>query len=78
MNNSRRKYALVRLGKKNDVLYSEYQRAKQHPLTIPEMREIIANVIERNEGKRPSLVASKIMQRLADHGKEGEEYADLL
>lgn len=74
---NKHRFALVRLGKNGDVLFSEYKRAKRCGMKKRALEKEIAMVLSKNEWRSPLMKAIKIVDRLLSLGtEEGEMNAE--
>jgi len=61
-------FALVKLGRKKNVLFSEYIRAQRDGLPRSGLIFLIQNVLENNKKESTKKKAIKILERLLDVG----------
>ncbi len=71
---NKHKFALVRLGKNGDVLFSEYQRAKRCGMKKRALEKEIVKVLSENEKSSLLKKAIKIVDRLLALGTEEGEW----
>lgn len=62
------KFALLRLGKYNDVLFTEYHRAKTDALTLDELLVNIRAVLEEHKAETTDIQARMVIERLLEIG----------
>lgn len=66
-------FALVKLGRGNNILYSEYIRAKKDALKRSGLIFLIQNVLETNKELCTKKQAAKILDRLLEVGGINEQ-----
>lgn len=67
------KFAVLRLGKNNEVLFSEYIRAKKAGLTKEGLLFLFKRVLNKNKKEPIEIQARKILERLLEIGGIDEE-----
>lgn len=66
--------ALVRLGRNNNILFSEYIRAKKNTITRSELLITINSVLKENKELCSLSLSKKIVKKLLEIGGVDERY----
>ena len=70
----KQKIVVVRVGRNNNILYSEYMRAKTDALTRRQLVVLVSDILKENEGVPIISLAKKIIRTLIREGGIDERY----
>lgn len=73
MKRIKNKLALVKLGSKNNILYSEYLRIQKEALDVEDLVQMITNVLNLYKNESVKKQAKKIVEKLLDIGGINEQ-----